>query len=92
MLLIIEIIMTVAAFRRGFKGWALLPIGFAFLTGALIGMNNPELALSDQIFNYVWIDIIAIVVLGIMIVAGKNKVEKSENLNTSGNIEELPEH
>lgn len=88
MLLFIEIMMTVAAYRRGYKGLALLPLGFAILAGAFISMNNPEI----DILNYVWIDILAIVILGVMIFAGKSEEEKSESLSTYGKVEELPEY
>ena len=77
-MLIIEIIMTVAAYRRGFKGWALLPLGLGLLIGVFIGVVNPEYALSNEILDLVWIDIMAIVALGIMIYAGKTEEEKSE--------------
>ena len=38
MLLILEIALTVFAWKRGWKGWALLPIGIALFCGFLFGL------------------------------------------------------
>lgn len=44
MLLILEIVLAIAAWRRGWKGWALLPLvsafGFGFLMGLIIGASG----------------------------------------------------
>jgi hypothetical protein len=95
MLLYLEIILTIAAWRRGFRMLALLPMGFAFLTGCMIGASSPELANGDNVFNFIWIDIISIIILGIMVAAGNEKTtepktEENPNLFHQGN--ELPEH
>lgn len=37
MILLIEIALTVWAWRRGWKGWALLPVGIALGMGLMIG-------------------------------------------------------
>jgi len=75
-MLFLEIMLTIAAWRRGYKGFALIPVGLALLVGFLIGLNNPEMATSDDILSFIWIDILAVVVLGIMIVLGKNPDEE----------------
>ena len=44
MLLIAEIVLTVAAWRKGWKGWALLPmalvVGLGFVIGFVAGADN----------------------------------------------------
>jgi len=37
MLTIVEIILTVVAWRRGWKAWALLPLGVCFILALLLG-------------------------------------------------------
>jgi hypothetical protein len=38
MLLIAQILLTVQAWRKGWRAWALLPVGIDLLIGILIGM------------------------------------------------------
>lgn len=37
MILIAQVLLTVQAWRKGWKGWALLPMGVALLLGLLLG-------------------------------------------------------
>jgi hypothetical protein len=37
MLIVIELFLTVLAWRKGWKGYALLPLGIAVVAGAVIG-------------------------------------------------------
>ena len=67
MLLVLEIMLTITAWRKGYKGFALLPVGFALLVGVLIGMNNPD----ADVLSVIWVDILAIVVLVVMIATAK---------------------
>jgi len=39
MILVIEILLTISAWRKGWKGWALLPIGIGMSIGFLLGMS-----------------------------------------------------
>ena len=75
-MLFLEIMLTITAWRRGYNVFALIPVGLVLLVGFLIGLNNPEMADSDNILSFIWIDILAVVVLGIMIVLGKNPDEE----------------
>lgn len=85
MLLILEIMLTISAWRKGYKALALIPVGLALLTGFLIGTNNPELAESGDIFGFIWIDILTVVVLIIMIVfAKKPEDEEVQETEESG--------
>jgi len=68
MLLIVEIILTIFAWRKGWKWMSLIPIGLAILIGGLIGViigasgGNTELI---RVFGFI-IDIIIVIVLIIM--------------------------
>jgi hypothetical protein len=37
MILVAQVLLTVQAWRKGWKGWALLPMGVALLLGLLLG-------------------------------------------------------
>jgi hypothetical protein len=78
MLLIIQIILTVKAYRNGYKAWALLPVGFAIFIGFLIALSDPEMAESDDFLSFIWLDILAIGALGWMIAKAKVPKELEE--------------
>ena len=40
MILVLEIMLTISAWRKGWKGWALLPIGICMSIGFLLGMTT----------------------------------------------------
>ena len=42
MILIAQVLLTVQAWRKGWKGWALLPMGVAFVVGMLLGLVTDE--------------------------------------------------
>jgi hypothetical protein len=71
--LLIEIALTCKAWKRGWKGWALLPmaicIGGCFTLGMAIGVSggSTEAALVIGLLA----DIGTIVVLGVMVAAGR---------------------
>jgi hypothetical protein len=71
MLLVLEIMLTLTAWRKGYKGFALLPLSIAILIGLAIGSENP----GADVFSYVWLDIMAIVILGAMIALAKKPVD-----------------
>lgn len=48
MLLVLEIGLTIAAWRRGWKGWALLPLGIGFGIGFLIGLIMSASGASEE--------------------------------------------
>jgi hypothetical protein len=77
MLLIIQIILTVKAWRN-YKAWALLPLGCAFFIGFLIALSDPEMAENDDFLSLIWLDIIAIGALGWMIAKAKVPEELEE--------------
>ena len=63
MLLIIEIILAIVAWKRGWKAWALVPLLFAFMAGIFFGLMG---ASPEQSYVYVISDLIAIAMLIIM--------------------------
>ena len=81
MLIILEIILTITAWRKGYKAWALLPMGLAILIAFMIGASDPTLTEAD-LYSLVWLDILAIVALGVMIAAAKKPVEVSDQLDS----------
>lgn len=76
MLILIEIGLTIWAWARGWKAFALMPmvaiVVLGFFTGALIAAFN----LNQQILNsLVLVDWLGIIVLIVMIVKGKETKE-----------------
>ena len=69
-MLIAEIILTIAAWRKGWKGWALVPVGLAgviaFLVGASIGASGGSV--NDISPYFMLFDVGAIVALIVMLV------------------------
>ena len=74
MLLIAEIILTITAWRKGWKGWALLPVGICLAIGFMIGMvagqNGTDIPAAALIF-----DLMAVIALIIMTAKGPDKIE-----------------
>ena len=77
MLLIAEIILTVFAWRNGWKWFALLPMGIAMLIGFCIGFIVGYSGNDYDLSGVFILDIIAIIVLIIMISVEK-KVSPQE--------------
>jgi hypothetical protein len=78
LLLIIEILLTIAVWRKGWKGWALLPVGISLALGFVLGLcigasgGRPE----EWIGLGLIIDVIAIVALIIMQTQDPKKVKE----------------
>ncbi len=75
MLLVIEVVLTVAAWRRGWKAWALAPVlgcaGMGVVFGILCGLNGGV----EQVFVMgLVIDVICIVTLTVMAVCGRKAI------------------
>ena len=66
---IIEIILTIFAWRNGWKWLSLIPIGTVFVLAFFIGLSGQ----ADT--NVYWLDVMAIIALILMIV-NKKKVEE----------------
>jgi hypothetical protein len=62
MLLILEIVLTVSAWRNGWKALALLPLGVCFAIGLTVGVVSPQ---SVSAFSPVLIggDLVAVAIL-----------------------------
>ena len=73
MLLIAEIILTIFAWRKGWKGLALIPLGVAFGLGLILGLNGVA---PYDLASLIWVDVLAIIALIVMTVKGpKNDKE-----------------
>ena len=67
MLFIIEIILTVFAWRNGWKWWALLPVGIAVLIGIVVGLSVGISGGSSISPGIVVVDILAIIALVVLV-------------------------
>jgi len=47
-MLILEIILMIVAWRRGWRGWALLPMGIVYIMAFLIGVISGAAGFSDM--------------------------------------------
>lgn len=81
-MLIIEIILTVFAWRKGWKWLALLPVGIALLIGFIIGFSVGFSGgdVSTLGNGVIFIDVMAIIALIIMIVKGPKTLEQKEKI------------
>ena len=73
MLIIVEIALTIWAWWRGWKAWALLPLGIALLIGFLIGFIMGAAVLEEGWLLLLVIDVAAIGALIFMIVKPRRK-------------------
>jgi len=76
MLFILEIVLTIVAWKRGWKGWALVPIAFAVVIGFVIGavIRAQGGSLEDVIPLTLVIDGACIVSLIALTARGRQKV------------------
>jgi Na+/phosphate symporter len=78
MLLIVEIILTIVAWRRGWMWYSLIPVGIGVTLGFLIGVSAASSGSTIDAASpgFIIIDLIICVALGIM--AGVGKVPPPE--------------
>lgn len=74
-MLIIEIILTVVAWYKGWKWLSLIPVGVAILLGIIVGMSV-GLSGGTDISGAIIIDILAIIALIVMCIKGKKEEPK----------------
>lgn len=84
MLMVIEIWLTVKAWRKGWGAWALAPwgvlVGLAFLAGIVTAMGGgPESLRGVDPIVLLPLDLINIAVLSWMAAKGKNQAKASED-------------
>ena len=82
-MLIIEIILTIFVWRKGWKWWALLPVGLALLIGFCIGLGVGASggSAADVGGGVILIDLAAIIALIVMLVKSpkaKEQLKKEE--------------
>ena len=82
MLMFLEICLTVIAWKRGWKGWALLPLAITLATGFVAGaiayfVNGPEEPpLAIEILS----DLALIIALVVMIARPRRKAKPAETV------------
>jgi hypothetical protein len=78
MILGVEVILTIVAWNRGWRGYALIPflvlVGLAFIVGVIMG-SNPANQISDISNVGLIFDVLLIIVLVGMIIKGRNAVK-----------------
>ncbi len=74
-MLLIQIILTVVAWNKGYKAMALLPVGITLFIGFMIGFANPGIT-DAELMSYVWIDALAVFILIAMIITAKKHIEQ----------------
>jgi len=73
MLFLIEIVLTIFAWRNGWKWTALLPIGIAFFIGVIVGISERSTGVPVDITGLYFFDFAAIVALIIMLIKKGNQ-------------------
>ena len=73
MLLIIEILLTIKAYKNGWRAWAIMPPAIGLIAGMAIGASQYGANLGP--FAYLPLDLLLIVVLGIMTAVAPKKAE-----------------
>jgi len=89
MLLAIEIALTIAAWRKGWKGLALLPVGAALVCGFMVGAAMGAGGLSEEeVFGIgLLIDLGVIAALGVMTAVGRRTATSTGQQSTSASPE-----
>jgi len=75
-MLILEIILTIVAWNRGWKWLALIPLGVAFGIGLILGSTGNFSV--DDAGSLIWIDVVAIIALIVMIAKKKDQKDLPE--------------
>jgi hypothetical protein len=87
MVLILEILLTVVCWRRGWKAWALTPLGVAFFTGFAIGviavMTGQESALDDLGGVFLLGDLACVLILIVMTAIGRKETASSSGYTST---------
>ena len=73
MLLVLEVMLTVSAWKRGWHGWALLPLGIGFIIAIWAGVT---LESTDFL---TFIDIAVVLVLAVMTAKARKVQPKTTN-------------
>jgi len=80
-MLILEIVLTIVAWRKGWKAWALLPLGAGFGLGVIMGL----LGIIPDETSALWLvpDLAAIIALIIMAAKGRQTLPKPVQVNST---------
>ena len=91
MLLVLEIMLTISAWKKGWKGFALLPVITAMFLGLVIGGSVTD---EDSLYGLsIVLDIICVLVLAVMNAIRRRAVEEDrsadETAGTGGKVIEI---
>ena len=80
MILILEIIFTIIAWRKGWKGWALLPLGICMFVGILIGLSvgASEGSIEDVAPWCILLDLVALISLIVLMIRAPRSIEQTQ--------------
>lgn len=81
-MLIIEIILTIFAWRKGWKWLSLIPVGAALLLGLLIGFSVGSSGGSVESVNGFAFFLDLLVIIALIVMNVKDPKTKSEELTT----------
>lgn len=84
MVLLIEIILTVKAWKNGWKGWALWPLAIVLTLGFMLGMywtNTGREAFPGLYMLGLFLDVTAITVLAVMTYKGPRCTKVDDNIH-----------
>ena len=87
-MLIVEIILTIVAWNKGYKWYSLIPVGATLFVGFMLGFalgGNADY--METVYAFWWVDGLAIVALILMLIF--NPYKKVEN-EKKGVLEENP--
>ena len=95
MLLILEIGLTIAAWKRGWKGWALLPLAISFCIGFFWGLSSGG-SLEELLGMGIIFDGLSVIALIVMIVRPRRQAKYppavvSSAPATQNNLTDKPE-
>ena len=87
MLLIAEIILTIFAWKKGWRWWALVPMEFALLIGLFMGMGVGESGGDvDSVRGIsIVLDVLAVIALIVMVTKGPktNEVKETQDIENA---------
>jgi len=87
MLLVAEIILTIFAWKKGWRWWALVPVALALLIGLFMGMGvGASGGDVDSVRGIsIVLDVIAVIALIVMVTKGPktNEVEETKDIENA---------
>jgi hypothetical protein len=81
LMMVVEVILTVVAWRKGWRGWALLPMGAIMLVGLVAGLVAGAVGATESQFSHVTVALFPLELVGVgvlvwMAAKGRKRVER----------------